>query len=153
MKDVGEVEPASGAADIADSAFAESASAPGTGPNRAVRGRLTPLRHARGADGLSFDTIVASGPNGALPHAQPSARELALGDLVVVDFGASVDGYGGDMTRTVVVQGTVRRPDKNELYDVVLRAQDAGVAGLGDGVTAAHRSIESVVQRAERWLQ
>ncbi len=86
-----------------------------------------------GADGLSFETIVASGPNGALPHARPSARQLEPGNLVVMDFGASVDGYGSDMTRTVAVGGAVDAKSQ-WLHDSVRRAQAAGVAVVADGV-------------------
>ncbi len=57
----------------------------------------------RGASGNSFDPIIASGPNGAKPHARPSDRPIGRGELVVIDFGCIVDGYCSDMTRTVSV--------------------------------------------------
>ena len=56
-----------------------------------------------GADGPAFDTIVASGPNGAIPHHAPTDRPLRRGDLVTMDFGALYEGYHADMTRTVAV--------------------------------------------------
>ena len=62
-----------------------------------------------GASGPSFETIVASGPNAAKPHHRPSDRRIATGDLVVLDFGAKVDGYCSDMTRTVCVGDPDRR--------------------------------------------
>ena len=61
--------------------------------------RMTEL----GADGVAFDTIVASGPNGAIPHHAPTDRPLRRGDLVTMDFGALYQGYHADMTRTVAV--------------------------------------------------
>jgi Xaa-Pro aminopeptidase len=56
-----------------------------------------------GADGLAFDTIVASGPNGAIPHHVPSGRPFEAGDMITVDCGAQYQGYHADMTRTVVL--------------------------------------------------
>ena len=76
----------------------------------------------RGADGVAFETIVASGPNGALPHARPSDRRIEPGELVVIDFGAMVDGYRSDMTRTVSV-GAPRSSELRELLEAVLIAQ------------------------------
>lgn len=88
-----------------------------------------------GASGAAFDTIVASGPNGALPHHNPSDRVISSGDLVVVDCGAMVDGYRSDMTRTFIV-GTPS-PTQQRMFEVVLEAQEAGVQLVGDGVPSA----------------
>jgi Xaa-Pro aminopeptidase len=86
-----------------------------------------------GASGNSFSTIVASGPNGALPHAKPTDRKFVEGDLIVCDFGSQVDGYCSDMTRTV----SVGEPNKKlkEIYDIVLSAQVLGVNSVKSGVT------------------
>ncbi len=97
-----------------------------------------------GAERLAFQSIVASGPNGALPHAVPTDRVVAEGDFVTLDFGCVVDGYCSDMTRTVAVGKADDR--QREIYDLVLEAQEAGVkavrAGLtGKEVDAAARSI------------
>lgn len=96
------------------------------------------LEHAMrraGSDGVAFETIVASGPNGAHPHHVPGDRVLAEGDLVVVDFGATVSGYASDCTRTVAL-GTA--PDRLvEAYEVVRRAQIAGVEAVRAGVPCA----------------
>jgi Xaa-Pro aminopeptidase len=88
-----------------------------------------------GADDVSFETICASGPNGANPHARPSARLMSDGDLVVVDFGALVDGYHSDMTRTVALG----EPDATQLrmLEVVIEAQQRGVAAVAPGVACA----------------
>src|SRR5690606_39034243 len=89
----------------------------------------------RGASGTSFDPIVASGPNAAMPHARPSQRRVEPGELVVLDFGCVVDGYCSDMTRTVSVGEPAS--DARQLVDVVRDAQATGRAAVGAGVTAA----------------
>ncbi len=86
-----------------------------------------------GADGISFDTIVAAGVNSSRPHHQPSGHVLTRGDLVVIDFGASIDGYGSDMTRTVVCGGRPT-PEQDRIYHAVAASQAAGVAAVRDGV-------------------
>ena len=95
-----------------------------------------------GATGTSFETIVASGPNGAMPHARPTDRRLQDGDLVVLDFGCIVDGYCSDMTRTVAI-GEVDETCARML-EVVTAANAAGVAAVGPGVAT------SVVDAAAR---
>ena len=80
-----------------------------------------------GAAGPSFETIVASGPNGAKPHHRPSSRRIEAGELVVVDFGALVDGYCSDMTRTLCV-GEPASATARRMVDVVAESQRAGVA-------------------------
>jgi len=95
--------------------------------------RLRELLHAHGADELSFESIVASGPNGALPHANPSDRIVEKGTLVTVDWGARVDGYCSDCTRTF---STGNLPDRlREAYDVCLEAQKRACAGIKAGMT------------------
>lgn len=84
-----------------------------------------------GADGLAFDLIVASGPNGAVPHHEPTDRPIEDGDLVVFDIGAQVGGYHADFTRTVAVG----QPPQTwvELHRLVVRAQRAGVEAARAG--------------------
>ena len=86
-----------------------------------------------GADGLAFESIVASGPNAALPHAVPTDRAIQLGEPVTFDIGSRYAGYCSDMTRTVCLgePGDQARA----LYDLVLRAQEACEAGLRPGLT------------------
>lgn len=84
-----------------------------------------------GASSPSFETIVASGPNAAKPHHRPSDRVIAEGDLVVLDFGAKVDGYCSDMTRTVCLGDP--NPEQQRLLDVVTESQAAGVAAVHAG--------------------
>ncbi|MEZ4701447.1 MAG: aminopeptidase P family protein [Rhodothermales bacterium] len=102
-------------------------------------------RHMRrGASGMSFDPIVAAGPNGALPHARPTDRRLAPGDLVVLDFGCFVDGYASDMTRTIAIGEP--DPEAVKVYHIVLdahlKALDAARAGMsGKALDAVARTL------------
>lgn len=97
------------------------------------------MRH-HGADDVSFETIVASGPNSAKPHHRPTGRVIESGDLVVIDFGAKIEGYGSDMTRTLVAGGQPS-DDQLRLYEAVAEAQAAGVAAVRAG--ADQRSIDT----------
>ena len=85
-----------------------------------------------GADGLAFDTIVASGENGSLPHAIPGPRKLKKGDMITLDFGARKGGYDADMTRTLALGEP--SAELKKIYGIVLEAQqtcqDAMHAGL-----------------------
>jgi Xaa-Pro aminopeptidase len=98
-----------------------------------VAWRFQELLHAHGADGLAFETIVASGTNGARPHARPTDRLVERNTLVTVDWGAVADEYCSDCTRTVA---TGELPGRlREIYDVCLAAQEAAVAGIRPGLT------------------
>ena len=97
------------------------------------------------SEGPAFDTIVASGPNGAIPHHQPTGRPLERGDLVTMDFGARVGGYHADTTRTIAV-GEVAHEWQREIYETVRRAQQAGCDALApdrqaSDVDAAARAV------------
>ncbi len=97
-----------------------------------------------GADSPAFDTIVASGPHGAIPHHSPGDRALERGDLVVIDCGARYQGYHADMTRTVCLGPP--EPWQREIYDLVAAAQLAGVTAATPGavvgdVDAAARNL------------
>ena len=100
----------------------------------------------RGAQRVSFDPIVASGPNGSRPHAIPGARRVQRGEFITMDFGCVYQGYCSDMTRTVAL-GEVD-DDKRRVYDTVLAAQRAGIAASRAGIpgkdidAAARRVIE-----------
>lgn len=101
-----------------------------------------------GADGLAFDLIVASGPNGAIPHHLPTDRPIEAGDLVTFDIGALVDGYHADFTRTVAVGQP--HPAWVELYGVVQGAQRAGVDAVVAGATceAVDSAARHVIEEA-----
>jgi Xaa-Pro aminopeptidase len=97
-----------------------------------------------GAEAPAFDTIVASGPNGAIPHHAPGERQLQRGDLVTIDFGARSGGYHADMTRTVSIGEPAQW--QRDTYELVARAQQAGMAAARPGaalteVDAAARDL------------
>jgi Xaa-Pro aminopeptidase len=89
------------------------------------------LMHEEGFSRPAFETIVASGPNAALPHARPTERKLTEGDLVVLDFGGVYDSYCVDLTRTVCIGRASSRA--HEVYDAVRGAHDAAIATVGPG--------------------
>jgi Xaa-Pro aminopeptidase len=103
-----------------------------------------------GAAAPSFETIVATGANSAIPHHRPTGAELAAGDLVKLDFGALVDGYHSDMTRTLVLGPPAGW--QRELYELVATAQAAGRAALRPGteVAAVDAAAREVVEAAGR---
>ncbi|UQZ90362.1 peptidase M24 [Deltaproteobacteria bacterium Smac51] len=88
-----------------------------------------------GADGPSFDTIVASGPNASLPHAVPGGKKMKSGELVVVDCGARYRGYCADITRTKMLGRP--KPWQREIYRIVREAQLMAIEAIKPGVTGA----------------
>ena len=134
IKDDVEVEIIARACSVADEAWTALVEAGQITAGRTERQVAADLEwHMRqaGSDGVSFDTIVGSGPNGALPHYHAGDRVLTVGDLVVVDFGAYVSGYASDCTRTVGI-GTLGDWQK-EIYETTLSAQRAGTSAVMDG--------------------
>lgn len=88
-----------------------------------------------GGEDIAFDNIVASGPNGAMPHAVPSDRAIQRGEPIVVDMGARVRGYHSDLTRTFcLAEGD---DTFHSIYDIVLQAQEAAEKGLQPGMQAS----------------
>jgi Xaa-Pro aminopeptidase len=100
---------------------------------RELAGHLELELVRRGAEGSSFEPIVAFGERSALPHARPTGRELARGELVLFDFGAVAGGYVSDMTRTVACGDPPA--GMLEVYAVELEAQSAALAGIRAGLT------------------
>src|SRR5690625_36404 len=122
------------AAKIADNAFSEILNYIKLGVKEIdVSNELERLMRPQGATSSSFDTIVASGYRGALPHGVASEKEIQTGELVTMDFGALYNGYCSDITRTIAV-GEVNEELK-KIYDVVLQAQLRGVSGVKAGIT------------------
>ncbi len=105
------------------------------------------LKHGSESE-LPFPPIVSSGPNSANPHASPSDRKLQRGDLLVVDWGATVDGYISDLTRTFAV-GEVE-PEFKKIAEIVLRANEAGLAAGRPGVPCANvdKVARAVIEQA-----
>ena len=134
VKDAGEIDRIAEAARIADDALAGVRPLLGSGvTEREVALGLDYEMRRLGADGSSFETIVASGPNGAKPHARPTDRRIGPGELVVIDFGAVVDGYCSDMTRTLCV-GEPSEDVALRMAAVVKESQREGVAAVKAGV-------------------
>jgi Xaa-Pro dipeptidase len=88
-----------------------------------------------GGEAVAFESIVAGGPNSAIPHHSPTDRPLERGDLLKIDFGARFQGYHADETRTFVV-GAEAQEWQRELHGLVAEAQRRGVAALAVGVPA-----------------
>lgn len=101
-----------------------------------------------GSDGLAFEVACLSGPRAALPHGSPGERPIRAGEVVLFDFGARVDGYRSDMTRTLFV-GTPSRPDL-DIHALVSEAQGSAIEALrqavADGRTPTNREIDAVAR-------
>jgi Xaa-Pro aminopeptidase len=157
IKDDGEVELLREACAIADRALADLITEGGLRPGRTERevGRDLDARMlGHGADAPSFETIVAAGPNSAIPHHRPGHRTLDRGDFVKLDFGAEYGGYHSDMTRTVVLGPPADW--QREVYELVHAAQAAGRAALEIGadvraIDAAARDVIAAAGRGEEF--
>ena len=114
-----------------------------------VAGRLEYAARQAGADGMSFETIVAAGKRAAFPHGRASSQPIPRRGFVVVDSGVILRGYCSDMTRTVHV-GRVSR-DEHGWYEAVLEAQLAGLAAVAPGKTAAEvdQAVRQVLRKAK----
>jgi Xaa-Pro aminopeptidase len=135
-KDEGELARIAAACRFADAALAEVAPLLGDGMTEAdARMELEYRMRRHGADGPSYDTIVASGPNhAARPHHEAGSRMIIEGDTVVIDVGALVDGYHSDMTRSYVIGEPT--PEQLEIYALLLGIQRAGLDAVREGVPA-----------------
>ena len=145
VKEEAEIEQIAAATAIADAAF-ESLLAGGlvARTERELANALEQEMRRLGAEAPSFDSIVAAGPHGALPHAQPREVAVQRGDLVVIDWGARLDGYCSDCTRTVAAGEPGE--EARAAYELVLGAQLAGVEGAlagaaGSDVDATARAV------------
>jgi Xaa-Pro aminopeptidase len=152
VKDPGEVARIEAACAIADAALAAVLPLLDEGPTEtAFALALDTEMRRQGADDISFETIVASGPNGSRPHHEPGSRTVQPGDLVVIDFGALIDGYHSDMTRTIPVGGTAALDDtQRRMIDVVTASQAAGVAAVRAGVSSkdVDAACRAVIEQA-----
>jgi Xaa-Pro aminopeptidase len=96
-----------------------------------------------GAEGVAFELIVASGPNGAMPHARPSDRVIQAGEPIVIDMGCRIDGYNSDLTRTIVLGEPGEK--FREVYAIVLKAQIAAEAALRAGLKG--KEVDAVARQ------
>ena len=145
IKDAGEIEHLRTAGAMLASCVAPVVAAVRDGRSeRDVAADIETILTAQGFEDRAFPTIVASGPNSALPHARPSARQLAKGDLVVLDFGGVHRGYCVDLSRTVCVR--LVSTESQRLHDAVLEAQRAAIASVQPGLIAS--AIDGVARSA-----
>ncbi|MDQ6926545.1 MAG: Xaa-Pro peptidase family protein, partial [Candidatus Eremiobacteraeota bacterium] len=133
-KDTDEVALIRAAGEVAMRALARTLDAIRPGMTElAVAGLLEGNLRIEGSEGFPFETIVASGPRAALPHARASERVLARGDLLLIDFGAIVEGYCADVTRTVVLGPADER--QQEVHGVVQAANERAAAAVRVGMS------------------
>jgi Xaa-Pro aminopeptidase len=143
IKDAGEIAKIRAAAALADEALQAVLSRGLAGrTEREVALDLEIEQRRRGAEAVSFRPIVAAAAHGALPHAVPRDAEIPRGTLVVIDWGCQLDGYCSDCTRTFAT-GELDSRDR-EVYDVVLRAQEAALAAVRPGPTG--REVDAVAR-------
>ncbi len=134
VKDAGEIESIRRSAAIASQAFVNILERLHVGmTEREVQIMLDYEMLALGSEGNAFDTIAAAGVNGSLPHAIPSDHVIQTGEMLTLDFGAKVNGYCSDMTRTVAF-GKLS-PELREIYDLVYDAHMASLEAVRPGVT------------------
>ena len=134
IKDAGEIEAIRAAAALAHAALAELLPTIRAGQTeQEIAARLELNLRVRGSEWHPFQTIVAAGERSALPHARAGSRALAPGDLLLIDFGATLHGYCADITRTVVLGRADAR--QREVYDIVAEAQRAAIRGLRPGMS------------------
>ncbi|MFR9732229.1 M24 family metallopeptidase [Saccharopolyspora sp. MS10] len=151
IKDASEVEAIRMACAAADRALADLVEHGGLRPGRTeleVARELEARMREHGAAGPAFETIVAAGAHSAVPHHRPTGAELAAGDLVKMDFGALVDGYHSDMTRTVVLGDPADW--QREIYELVRTAQAAGrdAVRVGADVREVDGAAREVIDQA-----
>ncbi|NLC97462.1 MAG: aminopeptidase P family protein [Actinomycetales bacterium] len=153
IKDEPEIEALTQACEISAAALTRLWEEPLLGVSeRQIAVRIETLMRELGADDRAFDTIVASGPNSAIPHHEPTERLVEPGDFLKIDFGALVAGYRADCTRTVVIGQALDW--QREIYVAVRQAQALGVQALKPGASIA--DIDAQVRRdlAESgWLE
>lgn len=111
--------------------------------------RYIMVRRLRAED-QSFDIIAASGPNAALPHAFPSERKLGAGEVLKLDWGARLDGYHSDLTRTFFLPPTPAGGEMRKVHEIVQKAQEAAIAKIKPGITWSEvdRAARSVIEAA-----
>ncbi|WP_312868074.1 M24 family metallopeptidase [Amycolatopsis pithecellobii] len=151
VKDEHEIAALRKACAVADAALAALIERGGIRPGRTERDVARDLENLmldHGASARSFSSIVAAGANSAIPHHRPTGAVLAPGDFLKLDFGATVDGYHSDMTRTLVLGKAAGW--QRELYELVRRAQERGSAAVRPGAVTKEvdRAAREVIEQA-----
>ncbi|MFZ5596568.1 MAG: M24 family metallopeptidase [Bacillota bacterium] len=147
VKDSYEIEKIGQAVDLSDRAFSHILPFIVEGAEeRDIALELEFFMRKEGAEGVSFPIIVASGERSSMPHGIASGKRIAPGDLVTMDFGAMLDGYNSDITRTVVLGAADEKQKK--IYQIVLEAQLSGIKAVRAGIKASEvdRAARSVIE-------
>ena len=151
IKEPGEIETLQRAVDLGDETLAHIAASLEPGwTEQLVAWEIEKYAREHGAEFMSFPTIVAAGPHGAMPHAQPTDYAIQKGDPVVIDMGVIVDGYCSDLTRTIVCGGGTGSDKFRQVYDIVLTAQRTAEELLrtGMGGEEGHMLAHNVIAEA-----
>ncbi len=134
IKEPEEIELIARAAAVSDAAFAYAEVIIGNGiSEQELAWEIEKFMRERGSEPVPFDVIIGSGDNSAVPHARPSSRTIRSGEPVVMDFGARIDGYSSDLSRTVCIGG--RDETFRKVYDTVLGAQLTAIAMIKEGMS------------------
>lgn len=143
IKDEQEIELVRQACEITDKIFMEAISTVKVGmKEQELSALLQYLAIKNGASAMAFDTIVASGTRGSMPHGRPTDKIFQEHEFITIDFGITYKGYQSDMTRTICIGEP--DPKLKEIYDVVLKAQCAGVDFIRSGVSG--KEVDSYVR-------
>lgn len=144
IKDEQEIALVQKACEITDQIFMEAISTVHVGMReQELSALLQYLAIKNGASAMAFDTIVASGKRGSMPHGRPTDKEFAEHEFITIDFGITYQGYQSDMTRTICIGEP--DPEVKKLYDIVLEAQCAGVDFIKAGVTG--KEVDAFVRK------
>jgi Xaa-Pro aminopeptidase len=137
------------AGEIADQAFEEVMRLEIAGMTElALAAAVEQAMRKRGAANIAFETIVASGPNSALPHHRAGKRKIEHGDVVILDYGCKIQGYCSDITRTIVCKNATK--EIQAIHEIVNRAQEKAVHSIKPGVTAqtVDRAAREEIEKA-----
>lgn len=149
VKENSEIEKIKAAQKIAEDAFTHILSfiKPGV-TEKEISLELDFYMLSHGAEAVSFETIAVAGKNSSMPHGVPGNYKVQEGDFITMDFGATVDGYHSDMTRTVCLGEPSEK--QKEVYETVLKAQTEALAALKDGITGieADRIARDIIENA-----
>jgi Xaa-Pro aminopeptidase len=145
IKDADEIRMLSEAIRLTDAALAAALAQVWLGmTERQLAWLIEAYIRTQGAPAVSFDIVVAAGPNGARPHARATDTALPAGEPIVIDMGARLGGYCADLTRTICL-GQPREPDRFwEIYNTVLHAQQAAEAAIRPGLTG--KEVDAVAR-------
>ncbi|MCE5312916.1 MAG: Xaa-Pro peptidase family protein [Nitrospiraceae bacterium] len=109
-----------------------------------IAGMLEQELKAAGCRRLPFDIIAASGKNSSMPHARPTEKKVAAGDLVILDWGGEADGYFSDISRTLLMAGGSNLAEKKKIYNIVKEALGRAVASARSGISS--RTVDSAAR-------